>query len=36
LYGQSRGRWKNYGEQMKPVLPLLEPWIDKFGYRERM
>ena len=34
LYGQARGRWKNYSEQMKPVLPLLEPWIDEFGYRD--
>jgi hypothetical protein len=32
LYGQARGRWKNYSEQMKPVLPVLEPWIDEFGY----
>ena len=37
LYGQARGRWKNYSEQMKPVLPLLQAWIDEFGYRdERM
>lgn len=34
LYAQARGRWRNYSEQMKPVLPRLEPWIDEFGYRD--
>ncbi|HET6906814.1 MAG TPA: sulfotransferase [Rhodanobacteraceae bacterium] len=26
------GRWKNYREQFEPVLPLLQPWLDRFGY----
>jgi hypothetical protein len=32
LYDRSIGRWKRYREQLKPVLPLLEPWAEKFGY----
>jgi tetratricopeptide (TPR) repeat protein len=32
LYDRSIGRWKRYREQMKPVLPLLEPWAATFGY----
>jgi hypothetical protein len=32
LYKQSSGRWINYREEMEPVLPLLEPWISKWGY----
>ena len=26
------GRWKNYREQLEPVLPVLRPWLDRFGY----
>jgi hypothetical protein len=32
LYEHASGRWKNYSEQIKPVLPLLKPWIDELGY----
>jgi hypothetical protein len=31
LYDGS-GQWRNYREQMAPVLPVLAPWVDKFGY----
>src|SRR6185437_3073974 len=27
------GRWKNYRGQFEPVLPILQPWLEKFGYR---
>ncbi|MBU6415675.1 MAG: sulfotransferase, partial [Xanthomonadaceae bacterium] len=26
------GRWKNYREQFEPVLPVLRPWLERFGY----
>ena len=26
------GRWRNYREQFEPVLPILQPWIERFGY----
>jgi tetratricopeptide (TPR) repeat protein len=32
LYGEGIGQWRRYGEQLKPVLPILEPWVEKFGY----
>lgn len=33
IYKSSAGRWQNYRKQMEPVLPLLEPWAAKFGYK---
>jgi tetratricopeptide (TPR) repeat protein len=33
LYKEARGRWQNYRAQMEPVLPLLAPWINQFGYK---
>ncbi|HEX3665779.1 MAG TPA: sulfotransferase [Rhizomicrobium sp.] len=27
------GSWQRYAVQMAPVLPLLQPWIDRFGAR---
>lgn len=32
LYDRSIGRWERYREQMKPVLPILEPWAKRMGY----
>lgn len=32
LYQRSAGRWQNFRKQLEPVLPVLEPWISKFGY----
>ena len=26
------GRWMNYREQFEPVLPVLRPWLERFGY----
>lgn len=25
-------RWQHYREQFEPVLPLLQPWLERFGY----
>jgi len=27
-------QWERYREQMAPVLPMLEPWVRKFGYSD--
>lgn len=27
------GRWENYRDRFAPVLPLLQPWIERLGYR---
>ena len=32
LYQSSVGRWQHYREQLEPVLPVLRPWAEKFGY----
>jgi tetratricopeptide (TPR) repeat protein len=32
LYKQAKGRWVNYRKPMQSVLPVLQPWIDTFGY----
>jgi tetratricopeptide (TPR) repeat protein len=29
------GRWVHYREQFEPVLPMLRPWIERFGYCDR-
>jgi len=29
-----RGRWKQYRQQMEPVLPLLLSWAERLGYRD--
>ncbi|MBS0432185.1 MAG: sulfotransferase [Proteobacteria bacterium] len=26
------GRWMNYRERFEPVLPILQPWFERFGY----
>ncbi len=31
LYDGS-GAWRRYREQMAPVLPMLAPWVERFGY----
>jgi hypothetical protein len=32
LYGRAAGRWRRYEDRMAPVLPLLEPYVEAFGY----
>jgi Flp pilus assembly protein TadD len=32
LYAHGNGQWRAYGEQMAAVLPVLEPWVTRFGY----
>ena len=32
IYKRSAGRWLNYRKHLEPVLPVLEPWVRKFGY----
>jgi len=26
------GQWRNYADQLKPILPILRPWVKKLGY----
>lgn len=32
IYQRSAGRWRNYRKHLEPVLPVLRPWAEKFGY----
>ena len=32
LYQRAVGRWHKYREQLEPVLPILQPWIERLGY----
>jgi tetratricopeptide (TPR) repeat protein len=32
IYKRSAGRWRNYRKHLEPIIPVLKPWIDKFGY----
>lgn len=32
IYDRARYRWQRYEQQLRPVLPLLQPYIDYFGY----
>ncbi len=32
LYTSSSGRWRDYQRHYAPILPLLEPFISRFGY----
>jgi hypothetical protein len=29
------GRWTNYREYFEPILPVLQPWLERFGYAEK-
>lgn len=33
LYDGSR-QWRRYEAQLRPVLPILQPWVERFGYAE--
>ncbi len=32
LNSEGVGHWRRYREELRPVLPLLEPWVERFGY----
>ncbi len=32
LYGEGVGQWRKYGAELGPLLPILAPWVAKFGY----
>jgi tetratricopeptide (TPR) repeat protein len=32
IYTRAAGRWWDYRKQLEPILPMLEPWVKKFGY----
>ncbi|HET8535264.1 MAG TPA: sulfotransferase [Sphingomicrobium sp.] len=32
IYKRAVERWRNYSEELGPVLPILKPWIEALGY----
>ena len=34
LYTEAQGRWQRYRAELEPALPVLDPWIGYFGYKE--
>jgi len=32
LYGEGIGHWRKYAEQLQPMMPILRPWVERFGY----
>ena len=32
LYSEGVGQWRAYAAELAPVMPLLAPWVEKFGY----
>lgn len=32
LYTDGIGQWRRYADQLRPVFPILQPWIEQFGY----
>lgn len=32
IYKRAAGRWQRYREHLAPILPVLQPWIERFGY----
>ena len=32
LYREGMAQWRPYAEALAPVLPLLDPWVERFGY----
>lgn len=33
IYQRAVERWRNYSEPLRPVLPILRPWIERLGYQ---
>jgi len=32
LYSTGAGQWRRYEKHLEPILPILQPWIERFGY----
>jgi Flp pilus assembly protein TadD len=33
IYTRAKGRWTKYRRQLEPVIPVLAPWIERYGYQ---
>jgi hypothetical protein len=32
LYSGGEGQWRRYAKHLEPILPILRPWVERFGY----
>jgi tetratricopeptide (TPR) repeat protein len=32
LFADGVGQWRRYREELRPILPILAPWVERFGY----
>ncbi len=32
LYSEGIGQWRHYAKELAPILPVLQPWIERFNY----
>jgi tetratricopeptide (TPR) repeat protein len=32
LYREGMGQWQRYAKELAPILPVLQPWVERFGY----
>ena len=32
IYSSASGRWARYRSKMNEVLPILQPWVERYGY----
>ncbi|HET9334972.1 MAG TPA: sulfotransferase, partial [Sphingomicrobium sp.] len=32
IYKRASGRWERYRKHLEPILPILAPWVERFGY----
>jgi tetratricopeptide (TPR) repeat protein len=32
LYSEGVGQWRDYAEHLAPIMPILAPWVEAFGY----
>lgn len=32
IHARASGRWRRYRRHLEPVLPILTPWVERFGY----
>ncbi|WP_293943818.1 tetratricopeptide repeat-containing sulfotransferase family protein [Sphingomonas sp.] len=32
IYRRAAGRWTRYRRHLKPIFPVIRPWVEKFGY----
>ena len=32
IYKEAVGRWKDYAQYLEPHLPILQPYVEAFGY----